>query len=106
MYLHKSSLFSGCVDPSEDYIHKVIEPVQKSVIVLGNFIGHHPRGGFVNKSASLHNSLPDIVSNDPEDQQQSPQPPRLPARLLKATHTSRSAGKKSIFKKTTKKNVK
>ena len=49
--------FLGCVDPSEDYLNKVIEPVRKAVIVLANLIGQH-RGGLINKSASLHNSLP------------------------------------------------
>jgi hypothetical protein len=37
---------------------KVIEPVRKAVIVLANLIGQHHRGGLVNKSTSLHNSLP------------------------------------------------
>ena len=53
----KKYIFVGCVDPSEDYLNKVIEPVRKAVIVLANLIGQH-RGGLINKSASLHNSLP------------------------------------------------
>ena len=46
------------MDPSEDYLNKVIEPVRKAVIVLANMIGQQHRGGLINKSASLHNSLP------------------------------------------------
>ncbi len=53
-----NDLILGCVDPSEDYMTKVIEPVRKAVIVLANLIGQHHRGGLVNKSTSLHNSLP------------------------------------------------
>lgn len=49
----------GCVDPSEDYVNQVIEPVRSAVnTVASNLLAI----SVVPKSTSFHNSLPDLAS--------------------------------------------
>jgi hypothetical protein len=53
----------GCVDPTEDYVNQVIEPVRLAVNSLAsNLLAI----SIVPKSTSFHNSLPDLASPERE----------------------------------------
>lgn len=53
----------GCVDPTEDYVNQVIEPVRSAVnTVASNLLAI----SVVPKSTSFHNSLPDLASPERE----------------------------------------
>ncbi len=53
----------GCVDPTEDYVNQIIDPVRQSVNALAsNLLAI----SVVPKSTSFHNSLPDLASPERE----------------------------------------
>ena len=73
----------GCVDPTEDYLNQVIDPVRLAVNALAsNLLAI----SIVPKSTSFHNSLPDLASPERENPTQQrqpmsyvePRPPPLP----------------------------
>lgn len=70
----------GCVDPSEDYVNQVIEPVR---LAVNNLAANLLAISVVPKSTSFHNSLPDLASPERESKQQplsyvDSRPPPLP----------------------------
>ena len=54
----------GCVDPNEDYVNKIIDPVRISVNALASNLNAI---SIVPKSTSFHNSLPDLASPEREN---------------------------------------
>ena len=75
----------GCVDPNEDYVNKIIDPVRISVNALASNLNAI---SIVPKSTSFHNSLPDLASPERENSSEAkkqpmsyvdpPRPPPLP----------------------------
>ena len=55
----------GCVDPSEDYVNQIVDPVRLSVNALASSL--ISVSNKVPRSTSLHNSLPDLASPDHEE---------------------------------------
>ena len=57
-------IMDGCVDPTEDYVNQIIDPVRLSVSALASSLVYHSGASKVPRSTSLHNSLPDLASPD------------------------------------------
>ena len=60
-------IMDGCVDPTEDYVNQIIDPVRLSVSALASSLVYHSGASKVPRSTSLHNSLPDLASPDHEE---------------------------------------
>lgn len=92
-------IIDGCVDPSEDYVGVVIDPVRNAVIVLANHL--LAISTTVPRATSFHNSLPDLASPDEPRPGPGREAPSLPSRLQKGASAPPLPPKQHVTSKPT-----